>query len=101
MGVFFEENGFLFGKSYGLGVATFGILWACIAGIFYINKRQKEGKLKKADEELAVKVNVSEVESEDEIPVSEAIDKMSIQIIFYFSGLWHQLFIYERCHNTY
>lgn len=82
IGGIFEENGFLFGKSYGLGVATFGILWACIAGIFYINKRQKEGKLKKADEELAVKVNVSEVESEDEIPVSEAIDKMSIQIIF-------------------
>ncbi|HHW79634.1 MAG TPA: sodium:glutamate symporter [Acholeplasmataceae bacterium] len=81
IGGIFEQNGFSHGRSYGLAVATFGILWACVAGIFYINKRQKEGSLTKANEEAGKKVSNEEVETEGEIPVSEAIDKMSMQII--------------------
>lgn len=81
IGGIFEENGFLHGRSYGLAVATFGILWACAAGIFYINKRQKEGALTKAKEETSKVVSSEEVETEGEIPLSEAIDKMTIQII--------------------
>lgn len=81
IGGLFEENGFLGGKTFGLSIATFGILWACTAGIFYINKRAKEGKIQRANEEVALTVSTEEVESRDEIPVSEAIDKMSIQII--------------------
>ncbi len=81
IGGVFEENGFIGGKTFGLSIATFGILWACVAGIFYINKRAKEGKIRRANEEEALSVSVHEVESKEEIPVSEAIDKMSIQII--------------------
>src|SRR5690554_2785679 len=82
IGGIFEQNGFLHGRSYGLGVATFGILWACVAGIFYINKRQREGKLEKSAEETGIIVTNNEIETAEEIPVSEAIDKMSMQIIF-------------------
>lgn len=82
IGGIFEENGFLHGRSYGLAVATFGILWACVGGLFYINRKQKQGKLKKAGEEVSTVVSNSEVETEGEIPVSEAIDKMSMQIVF-------------------
>ena len=81
IGGLFEENGFVGGKSFGLSIAAFGILWACTAGIYYINKRSKEGKIQRADEEIAQVVSAEEIESIDEIPVSEAIDKMSIQII--------------------
>lgn len=81
IGGIFEQNGFLHGRSYGLAVATFGILWACVAGIFYINKRQNEGELTKSAEEEGVVVTNEEVETKGEIPVSEAIDKMSMQII--------------------
>jgi len=81
IGGLFEENGFVGGKTFGLSVATFGILWACTAGIFYINKRSKEGKIQRSKEEEAQSVSSGQVESKEEIPVSEAIDKMSIQII--------------------
>jgi ESS family glutamate:Na+ symporter len=81
IGALFEENGFVGGKTFGLSIATFGILWACVAGIFYINKRAKEGKIQRANEEVAQVVSTEEVETKEEIPVSEAIDKMSIQII--------------------
>lgn len=82
IGGIFEEQGFLYGRSYGLAVATLGTLWACVAGIYYINKRQKEGKLVKSSEETGRLVTNKVIESEDEIPVSEAIDKMSVQLIF-------------------
>ena len=48
------------------------------AGIFYINRRAK-GKLLRASEETSSNVHTEDIETTDEIPVSEAIDKMSIQ----------------------
>ncbi len=77
----FETEGFIGGKSFGLSVATLGTLWACIAGIYYINKRAQKGKVKRAGEERSFDVTTEQVESREEIPISEAIDKMSIQII--------------------
>lgn len=81
IGGLFEERGFNGGKTFGLAIATFGILWGCVAGVFYINRRAKEGKLSRATEEKAIAVTSENIESKDEIPVSEAIDKMSIQVI--------------------
>ena len=63
IGALFEENGFVGGKTFGLSIATFGILWACVAGIFYINKRAKEGKIQRANEEVAQVVSTEEVET--------------------------------------
>ena len=56
IGGLFEERGFNGGKTFGLAIATFGILWACVAGVFYINRRAKEGKLSRATEEKAIAV---------------------------------------------
>jgi len=81
IGYLFEQQGFVGGQSFGLAIATLGTLWACIAGIFYINRRAKEGKLLRASEETSSNVHTEDIETTDEIPVSEAIDKMSIQII--------------------
>ncbi|VEU82331.1 sodium/glutamate symporter [Acholeplasma hippikon] len=82
IGLIFESNGFINGQTFGLAIATLGTLWACVAGIFYINRRAKEGKLKRSSEEKVQVLKNSDIESSDEIPVSEAIDKMSIQLIF-------------------
>lgn len=81
IGLVFEGQGFAGGQAFGLAIATIGFVWASVAGVFYINKRAKEGKLTRVSEEKAKSVNNHEIESEDEIPVAEAIDKMSIQII--------------------
>ena len=85
IGGIFGSHGFLGGeaggRSYGLTIATLGTLWACIGGIFYINKRQKDGVLTRVKEEEGQLVRTEDIESIGEIPVSEAIDKMSMQII--------------------
>lgn len=81
IGLIFESQGFAGGQAFGLAIATIGFVWASAAGVFYINKRAKEGKLTRVGEEKAKTVTNQIIESSDEIPVSEAIDKMSIQII--------------------
>ncbi len=82
IGGVFEDNGFIGGKTFGLAIATIGTLWACVAGIYYINKRAKEGKVRRYEKETGKTVTTKTVEHSQEIPISEAIDKMSIQIIF-------------------
>lgn len=82
IGGIFEGAGHLQGRAYGLAIATIGTLWASVGGIFYINRRKKEGKLVRVKEEKGVIVTNRQIESSEEIPVSEAIDKMSMQIIF-------------------
>lgn len=82
IGSIFETQGFIGGQSYGLALATIGFVWASIGGIYYINKRAKEGKFTRVGEAKTTVVTSAEVESSEEIPVSEAIDKMSVQIIF-------------------
>ena len=45
IGSIFETQGFVGGQSFGLAIATLGFIWASAAGVFYINRRAKEGKL--------------------------------------------------------
>jgi|SRR5690554_1159135 len=84
IGGIFESNGFVGGQAFGLAIATIGFVWASVAGIYYINKRAKEGVLKRVDDSTKKCVSNHIIESSEEIPVSEAIDKMSVQIIFVF-----------------
>ncbi|WP_025724834.1 hypothetical protein [Acholeplasma granularum] len=84
IGSIFENNGFIGGQAFGLAISTIGFIWASVAGVYYINKRAKEGLLKRIDVDNKEVINSVEIETSEEIPVSEAIDKMSIQIIFIF-----------------
>jgi ESS family glutamate:Na+ symporter len=75
----YQDAGFIGGKSFGLMIATLGTISACVGGIFFINRRKQEGKvvhLHKSTEETQAVV----YEEKNEIPVSEAIDKLTIQI---------------------
>jgi ESS family glutamate:Na+ symporter len=92
IGSIFETNGFVGGQAFGLAIATIGFVWASIAGIYYINKRAKEGVLTRSSIYQQSAVSNQEVEASDEIPVSEAIDKLSVQIIFIFAMLFAILF---------
>ncbi|MDD2574981.1 MAG: hypothetical protein PHD47_00770 [Acholeplasmataceae bacterium] len=82
IGSIFETQGFIGGQTYGLAIATIGFVWASVGGIYYINKRAKEGKLTRVGETKSKIITTTDVETPEEIPVSEAIDKMSVQIIF-------------------
>ena len=74
-------EGWQSGHMFGLALATIGTIWACVVGVFYINRRAKEGKITRVNEEKAKEIKSEQIESPTEIPVSEAIDKMSIQVI--------------------
>lgn len=71
-------TGFSGAQSYGLAVSSMGFIWACIGGVIYLNKVAKK---KVTGEERVIEVTtIQEVESPDEVPVAESIDKLTIQI---------------------
>ena len=78
-GIYENEFGFAGGKSFGLTIAALGFLSAAIGGVFHLNIRKKRGKLKPAAESRHV-LHADEIESADEIPMQESIDKITVQI---------------------
>ncbi|HOV70304.1 MAG TPA: sodium/glutamate symporter, partial [Clostridia bacterium] len=73
--------GFEGGASFGLALATTGFLWACLGGVVYMNILAKKQKIKLS--EIKGKnsaLSISEVQDENEIPLSESIDRLSMQI---------------------
>lgn len=81
-----EEIGFLYGGNIGLSISTFGFIWACIGGIPLVNylvrknrKNRKNGIVDNSDSAAVVQV-VSEKERPDDIPLSDSIDRITIQI---------------------
>jgi len=75
-GAMYEELGFVNGKSFGLAVAALGFLSAALGGVVHLNIRKKRGKLTKASRESYTS---EEIESPNEIPMQESIDKITVQ----------------------
>ena len=76
--IYETDFGFVGGKSFGLTIAAMGFLSASIGGVIHLNILKKKGRFKGVDWE---KLRNSEpIESENEIPMQESIDKMTIQI---------------------
>ncbi len=73
------EYGFVGGRSFGLTIAALGFLSASIGGVIHLNIMKKRGKLvlsKRKDGSL----HSDTVESDNEIPMQESIDKFTVQI---------------------
>ena len=79
IGSSYEALGFAGGRSFGLSIAAAGYLVACVAGVVILNVLSRRGRLRKASgrEEQP---GVDFFQSRDEIPVSDSIDKLSVQI---------------------
>ncbi|MBQ8341797.1 MAG: hypothetical protein IJY22_05415 [Clostridia bacterium] len=79
-GLLYETDfGFTGGKSFGLTIAALGFLSAAIGGVVHLNVMKKSGRLvlsSRTDGSLQSEV----VESENEIPMQESMDKMTVQI---------------------
>ena len=77
--IYETQFGFEGGKSFGLTVAALGFLSASIGGVIHLNILKKRGYLKsKKTAEGAI--TESEIQSLDEIPMQESIDKFTIQV---------------------
>ena len=77
--IYETQFGFAGGKSFGLTVAALGFLSASIGGVIHLNVLKKRGYIKsKKTEEGAITEN--EIQSLDEIPMQESIDKFTVQV---------------------
>ncbi len=81
--IYETQYGFVGGKSFGLTIAALGFLSATIGGVLHLNIMRKKGKLVKSARQDGS--NQSEpIETENEIPMQESIDKLTIQIALIF-----------------
>ncbi|MFR5782704.1 MAG: hypothetical protein ACLUEK_13195, partial [Oscillospiraceae bacterium] len=78
-GIFENDFGFVGGKSFGLTIAALGFLSASIGGVIHLNIQKKLGRIKITHPEEKV-LRSEQIQSDDEIPMQESIDKLTIQI---------------------
>ena len=76
------QYGFEGGKSFGLTIAALGFLSASFGGVIHLNIMKKRGKI--CNSGGKDKLNNEKIESENEIPMQESIDKMTIQLALIF-----------------
>ena len=80
--IYETQYGFAGGKSFGLTIAALGFLSASFGGVIHLNIMKKRGKFSFSEDKY--KLNKEKIEADDEIPMQESIDKMTIQIALIF-----------------
>lgn len=80
VGSTYEGLGFTGGRSFGLAIAAAGYLVACIVGVIILNILSKKGKINGSIKDSEEKPTVDYFQSDDEIPISASVDKLSVQI---------------------
>jgi ESS family glutamate:Na+ symporter len=81
VGSTYEALGFRGGQSFGLSIAAMGLLVACVVGVVYINILNKQRKVAvTAHDDISGSVTVDVFQHQNEIPVSESVDKLSLQV---------------------
>ena len=81
IGSMYEAKGFIKGRNFGLSLAAAGYLVACVVGVIAINYLAKRNKVKKVNaDEVSGSTTVETFQDENEIPISESVDKFSIQM---------------------
>lgn len=72
--------GFTGGRSFGLAIAAAGYVCACIVGVIIINMLVKKGRVQRVDHELlSGSVTVDTFQAQNELPMAESLDRLSIQ----------------------
>ncbi len=81
VGSTYQGLGFTGGQSFGLAIAASGYLCACIVGIIVLNIMAKKGRFKRSDaDEVSGSVTVDAFQDQGEIPISQSLDKLSMQV---------------------
>lgn len=78
-GIYQHDFGFDGGRSFGLTIAAFGFISASIGGVIHLNILRKRGVIKKSIGAEGA-VQSENIQNENEIPMQESIDKLTIQI---------------------
>ena len=80
--IYETEFGFIGGKSFGLTIAAFGFLSASFGGVIHLFVMKRKGKLNLSKHHDLLNQEI--IETENEIPMQESIDKLTIQIALIF-----------------
>ena len=81
IGMTYESYGFVGGKSFGLGIAAVGYIVACTVGVVVLNIWRRKGLVAgRSSEVKADELPASYFQESNEIPISDSIDKLSIQM---------------------
>ena len=81
--IYEQDYGFIGGKSFGLTIAAIGFLSASFGGVIHLNVMKKKGLIK-IGKSSKNSLNTEKVEGNDEVPMQESLDKISIQLGFIF-----------------
>ncbi|MBR6790892.1 MAG: sodium:glutamate symporter, partial [Oscillospiraceae bacterium] len=80
VGTTYQALGMAGGRSFGLSLAATGYLCACLVGVVAMNICARKGKLKRNDyQEVSGSVTLDTFQHNNEIPISESVDKLSVQ----------------------
>ena len=87
IGATYESMGFAGGRSYGMAIAAAGYLCACTVGVWILRRWSRKpvpasGRIKK---DTAEEDDIRMFQAPNEIPVSDSIDRFSVQMILVFS----------------
>ena len=80
VGSTYEALGFAGGRSFGLSIAAAGYLVACVVGVVILNVLARRKRIRPAREDSPAQLPEDYFQAHDEIPVSDSIDKLSVQI---------------------
>jgi len=82
VGTTYQALGMAGGRTFGLSLAAAGYLCACVVGVVTLNICNRKGLINRPVEkkERSGSVTVDTFQDSDEIPISESIDKLSIQM---------------------
>ena len=78
-GIYESEFGFVGGRSFGLTIAALGFLSASIGGVIHLNILRKKGWVK-AHSATEGAIRSEQIQAENEIPMQESMDKLTVQI---------------------
>ena len=79
VGSTYEALGFAGGRSFGLSIAAAGYLVACVVGVVLLNVKMRASR-RGAGACREKSTDVSFFQSENEIPIADSIDKLSVQL---------------------
>ncbi|MFA5481497.1 MAG: hypothetical protein WC282_03865, partial [Bacilli bacterium] len=80
IGGIYANSGFVGGVDFGITISTLGFLSAAVGGVIYLNYAAKKGYVQRRDENSILPDSNELVEKPGEVPLSESIDKFTIQV---------------------
>jgi glutamate:Na+ symporter, ESS family len=100
VGDIFQRLDFVYGRDFGLSIASIGFLAASFGGVIYLRKLKNKGILKTVeDTSMESKEESTILEGNGQIPLVDAVDKLTIQvaILFFIYGLsWLFIYVLEQ-----